>query len=204
MATLITDTRLEERLKEERRARGVDRHDEVWEGVYFMAPLPNNEHQEIVGRLVSIFEFVVGWPGLAKVFPGVNLAGLSENWEHDYRAPDIAVFRRDTQSRSCDTHWRGGADFVVEVTSPGDRSREKIPFYDSIGVRELLIIDRKPWTLELYRHQAGRLEIGGRSSPNDGEILVSQLLPLRFRLLAGEPRPGIEVVYVANDQTWTV
>ena len=38
-----------------------------------MMPLPNDEHQSIVSRLTSILEDVIGWPGLGKVRPGVNV-----------------------------------------------------------------------------------------------------------------------------------
>ncbi len=48
---LIEDPRLEKELIAQRQAWGADHHDEVWEGVYFMAPLPNNEHQELVYNL---------------------------------------------------------------------------------------------------------------------------------------------------------
>jgi Uma2 family endonuclease len=199
MAALVTEPNLEQR-----RAWGADRHDEVWEGVYVMAPLPNNEHQEIVGQLVAILEFLVGWPGLAKVFPGVNLAGLTEDWEHDYRAPDVVVFLKDTLAQSCDTHWRGGADLVVEVLSVGDRGREKIPFYSRIGVRELLIIDRHPWSLELYRRQGNRLELFGRSDLDHHAALTSETVPLQFRLVAGSPRPRVQVTHVDRGQTWMI
>lgn len=43
MATMIHDRLLEERLHNERAATGADRYDEIWEGVYMMAPMPNNE-----------------------------------------------------------------------------------------------------------------------------------------------------------------
>ena len=197
MATLVTDPNLEQR-----RAWGADHHDEVWEGGYVMAPLPNNEHQEIVGQLVAILEFLVGWPGLAKVFPGVNLAGLAEDWEHDYRAP--VVFLNDTRAQSCDTHWRGGADLVVEVLSVGDRGREKIPFYGRIGVRELLIIDRHPWSLELYRLQGNRLELSRKSDLSHPVTLTSETVPLQFRLIAGSPRPRVQVTHVDHGQTWMI
>ena len=36
----------------------------------------------------------------------------------------------------------GGPDFLVEVASPGDRSLDKLAFYEGIGVRELLMVDR--------------------------------------------------------------
>jgi Uma2 family endonuclease len=204
MATLIIDAELEDRLTAQRRAWGADHHDEVWEGVYVMAPLPNDEHQELVADLLSIFQEVIKRPGLGTVRPGVNLAGDTENWRDDFRCPDVVVFLRDTKARNCDTHWRGGADFVVEIVSPGDRSLEKIPFYGRIGVRELLVIDRQPWRLELYRQQGGRLEKVAESGSVANDICTSAVIPLRFRLVPGEPRPRIEVTHVETGQCWTI
>jgi len=67
MATLIKNPELEERLRAERRASGAFRWDEVWEGVYVMAPLPNDEHQFFQQRLGTIFDIVLGLPGHAEV-----------------------------------------------------------------------------------------------------------------------------------------
>ena len=36
-----------------------------------------------------------------------------------------------------DAFWTGAADFIIEITSPRDRTYEKIPFYSRIGVREV-------------------------------------------------------------------
>ena len=47
------------------------------------------------------------------------------------------------------------------IVSRDDHSREKISFYEKVGVRELLIIDRDPWQLELFRLASGRLESAG-------------------------------------------
>ena len=204
MPALITDLRLEKRLIDERRAWGADHHDETWEGVYVMTPLPNNEHQQIVFRLASVLDAAVGGEGLGDVLPGVNLAGWTDDWERDYRCPDVVVFVQGTKAQNCDTHWRGGADLVVEITSPGDQTREKVAFYARIGVRELLIVDRRPWTLELYRQQGGRLEKIGDSTPAAGELLASTVVPLRFRLVPGQPRPRIEVTHVEIGRQWLV
>jgi hypothetical protein len=45
MTALIADPGVAERIIAERRARGWDREDEVWEGVYIVMPDPNVEHQ---------------------------------------------------------------------------------------------------------------------------------------------------------------
>ena len=183
MTMLIEDPRLEEELKARRKAWGSDHHDEVWQGVYFMAPLPNDEHQELVYGFTVILGAVIVNAGLGKVRPGVNLAGSDEDWERDYRAPDVVAFLNSTAAVNHDTFSTGAADFVVEITSPGDRTYEKIPFY-SPGVRELLVVNRQTWTLELYRHQAGGLERIGqwrrrraRSSPAASYRFASGCFP---------------------------
>ena len=204
MTTLVTDPWLEERLKAERKAIGADRYDEVWEGVHMMTPMPNNEHQEIVVRLASVLQEIVGWPGLAEVFPGVNLSDRVEDWEHNYRVPDVAVFLRDGSAENCGTHWRGGADLLVEITSPDDRTREKIPFYSSLGVVELLLLDRQSWTLELHRREKDQLRKVGQSSVDGGEVLASSAVPLTFQLVSGDPRPQIKVTHVDSGRQWMV
>ena len=45
MTALINDPKLEEKLIAKRQAAGADKFDEVWDGVYVMSPLANDEHQ---------------------------------------------------------------------------------------------------------------------------------------------------------------
>ena len=100
-------------------------------------------------------------------------------------------------------YWLGGPDFAVEVISRHDRSRKKFDFYAKVGVRELLLVDRKPWALELYRLQDGKLALVGKSDLDHPEILASEVLPLSFRLVAGNPRPRIEVAHADGIQRWS-
>ncbi len=204
MAMLITDTELVERLKAERKAARADRYDEVWDGVSVMAPLPTNEHQELVGKLTTVLEIAVGWPELGKVFPGANVSDRTEGWEQNFRCPNVAVFLNDTRAKNCGTHWYGGPDFAIEIVSPDDRSREKFDFYAAVGVRELLLIDRDPWKLGLYRLQGDRLAEAGESTLENAITLASEAVPLSWRLVSGEKRPRIEIVHTDGQQRWTV
>jgi len=204
MATLITDPVWEEQLRLEREQSGADRYDEVWEGVYVMTPIANDEHQQIVVRLAAILQDILGWPGLGEVRPGINLSDRLDDWKSDYRAPDIAVFLPGGKAENCGTHWRGAADFLAEITSAGDRTHEKIPFYSRLGVRELLVVDRSTWTLELYRWRAGGLKRVGKSSLDKPDLLRSKVVPLRFRLVAGAARPNIEVTHAESGRSWLV
>jgi Uma2 family endonuclease len=103
-----------------------------------------------------------------------------------------------------DTHWFGGPDFAVEVVSAYDHSREKLPFYATVGVRELLLVYRKPWRLELYRLGDGALGLAGTSDLSSPALLTSTVLPLSFRLTAGSPRPRIEATRPQDQRTWIV
>jgi len=202
MVMLVTDPYIEEQLIAERRAAGIDHHDEVWEGVYVVSPNPNNEHQALIRRLTTAFDVSVDMPGLGQSFPGANVSDRDTDWEQNYRIPDLAVFLAGNPAQNRETHWFGGPDFAIEVVSSGDRSRSKLDFYSTIGVRELLIIDRAPWALELYRLQRERLQFVGRSTIDEMLPLGSQVVPLTFRLVPGGARPRIEITHQDGVQHW--
>jgi Uma2 family endonuclease len=204
MAMFIENPRLEDELKAQRQEWGVDQHDEVWEGVYFMAPAPNDDHQDVVLEFAAILREVISLTRLGKVRPGINLAGSVENWKEDYRVPDVVAFLNDTTAVNHGAFWTGAADFVIEITSPGDRAYDKIPFYSRLGVRELLIFDRQKKTLELYRHRDGELSKIGESTLARPDGVLSNIVPLDFRLIPGEPRPKVEIRHTTSAEQWVV
>jgi Uma2 family endonuclease len=202
MAILVLDPHVENQVLAARIGSDGDQYDEMWEGVYIVTPLPNDEHQEIVSELDFILQETVGQARLGKVRPGVNLSDRDKGWEQNYREPDVAVFLRDGRAINHGTHWQGAADFLVEIISPGERTREKIPFYSSIGVIELLVIDRDPWSLELYRHENGQLTKVGQSTLAAPDVLESRTIGLTFQLLPGEARPQIRATHPASGRQW--
>jgi Uma2 family endonuclease len=203
MPMLVSDPIVETRLKAEREASGADRWDEVWEGTYMMAPLPNNEHQELQLEIaIVLHQATAGMQ--ARVFPGVNVSDRVKGWEHNYRCPDVVVYLPNTTSRSYGTHWVGGPDLAVEIISPGDRTREKLAFYGTVNTRELLILDRDPWSLEVIHFPDGKGTMTARATPANGVNLSSTVLPLTFRLEPGQPRPRIVVTHRDTAQTWTI
>lgn len=191
------------RLPRKRRSSGGDRLDEVWNGVYVMSPPADNEHQALSGILASIFLQVLGHNEDVKIFPGCNLSDRSDDWTQNYRCPDVAVFLPGNPAEDRGTHWLGGPDFAVEILSPYDRARKKFDFHAKVGVRELLFVCRRPWSLELYRPAGQGWNLVGKSLPTpDSLLLASEVLPLKFRLIPGERRPRIEVVGRQEDQHW--
>ncbi|MCA9189417.1 MAG: Uma2 family endonuclease [Pirellulaceae bacterium] len=197
MATIIRDPILEQRIIADRVERGIDRYDEVWEGVYVMPPMLNDEHQMLVGRLTRILDEIIGDRKLGDVRPGVNISDRLDGWQQNYRVPDVAVFLNITKAVNHDSFWLGGPDFAIEIASPGDQVHDKIPFYSKVATRELLIIDRSPWQLELYRLQSrGKLALVGISTTDDKAGLFSELLAIQIRLLpeaTGAKRRQIQI-----------
>jgi Uma2 family endonuclease len=169
-----------------------------------MAPLANNEHQDLQSGLTSAVYAAVATPGLGRVQAGANVSDRVEGWLDNYRIPDVVAVLPGSAARDCDTHWCGGPDFCVEIASRYDRSRDKLAFYGSIGVRELLLIDRNPWELELYRLNGGRLELVGRSNATQDDRLASEVVPLSFRLSPAVPRPKIDVAHRDGKQSWMI
>jgi Uma2 family endonuclease len=200
---LIQDPEISRQLIRQRRARGIDQKDEVWEGVYIVSPEANNEHQDLTGLIYLALQVSVGFAGLGKVLPGANVSDRVEDWKKNYRCPDVVVFLNGTTATNKRTYWLGGPDFAVEIISRYDRSRKKLDFYAKVGVKELLLVDRKPWALELYRLQDGSLVLIGKSDLENPAVLASEVVPLSFQLAAGDPRPTIEMTHADGVQRWS-
>lgn len=204
MTTIIHDALVEERLKAERAASGADRNDEVWENVYMMSPMPNHEHQVLVGRFTRVLDEIVADAEAGDVVPGVNVSDRVAGWEANFRVPDVAVFLKTTRAVNHDQFWCGGPDFVVEIISPHDQTRQKLAFYGAIGTRELLVVDRDPWQLELYRHDGEALPLVATGLVCEERWIKSQVLGLMIRLQSGVDRPRIEVCHTASSRSWRI
>ncbi|MDQ6777962.1 MAG: Uma2 family endonuclease [Actinomycetota bacterium] len=133
MPTLILGTPPHEikELMERRRRAGLDRFDEVWEGVYHMVPAPSHAHGDLESQLHAILRPVARRAGL-KMTGQVNV-GESED---DFRVPDGALHQPGAGGI-----WHSTAALVLEILSPGDESWKKLPFYARHDVDEVLIVD---------------------------------------------------------------
>src|SRR6185312_8624088 len=98
-----------------------------WNGVYIMSPLANVEHQRIMSGLTIALGAALA--GRAEVFAGINVTDRRDDWEQNYRCPDVAVVFPGSIASDCGPYFLGGPDWVCEVASDYDRSREKFDFY---------------------------------------------------------------------------
>jgi len=161
-----------------RRAAGLDRYDEWWEGVYRIVTGPSPEHGELAAWLGGVLRPAARSKGM-KVAAPVNI-GVDKA---DCRVPDIGVYLPDTPRTS--PAFLATAVLVVELLSPGEVPRAKLDFYG--GVEEVLEVDvatgqarllfrpdeagaAEPWsersesrTLPGLQVVAGVVEVGGES-----------------------------------------
>ncbi len=165
---------VDERLLEDRRRRGADRWDEMWEGVLHMVPPPSDRHQEVAGELFLVLAGLAKARGLAARYEtGLFRPGVAD----DYRVPDQTYARPELLAhRGVD----GAADLVVEIRSPNDETDQKLPWYADLGVREVLVIDPKTLAIELHRD-------GGPVAPDADGGFRSEVLGARFESPAGGP-----------------
>jgi len=117
---------------ERRRAAGLDRLDEVWEGVLHMVPAPSLAHADIAQQLAEILGALARRAGLLPTMHEFNLGESEQN----YRVPDGGLHR----GRPSGT-WNSTAALVVEIVSSGDESWDKLPFYAAHRVDEILIVE---------------------------------------------------------------
>ncbi len=190
---LVRDTEILDRMIQERKRRGIDLYDEVWEGLYVMPSMPSLDHQKIVGMLSTILASAIEETALGDVYPGANVSDRKKAWKDNFRIPDVVVVLKNSRAVLCVTFIYLGPDFLVEIERPGDDTEEKVPFFSEIGVRELLIIHRDKRTLRLLRHDGQDLVEVKLSSLEGKQWLVSEVLPLAFRrtTVKGVPRTDV-------------
>jgi Uma2 family endonuclease len=201
---VIVEPDLVRKLKAEREASGLDRRDEVWDGVYVMSPAPNLEHQFFGQELWYVFRQLLPEIGGGIAYNVLNVSDRVEGWLQNYREPDVGVYLTTNPAIHCGTHMCGGPDFAVEILSDYDMARKKLDFYAKVNTRELLLLDRDPWSLELYRSIDGKLELVGISKPEKPETLTSAVLPLTLTLVLGESRPTLVLCWLDGGQVWRI
>ena len=177
---------------------------EVWEGVTVVAPGANDDHQTLAGRLYSACLVAIEDAGLGDVRPAINLSDRVEGWMQNYRIPDMSVFLNGSAAVCHDTHWVGGPDFAVEVISLGEKPKAKFGFYESIGTKELFVVHRNPWKLELFALDNGTLKLTSSSALSSVAACTSVALGLTFQLVEGTRRPRIAVAQPSTGRTWLV
>lgn len=100
------------------------------------------EHQLIADFLTAVITAFVQQHGLGQVISAPFQMRLLRTARG--REPDILFVAKESLHRLRDTHLEGGANLVVEITSPESLVRdreEKLAEYEMEGIREYWVID---------------------------------------------------------------
>jgi Uma2 family endonuclease len=184
MASMRAVARLSDAELADRRSKGLDRWDEVWEGVLRVTPAPTVEHQRIVDELIEFLRPLLRRTGRGALFSQINVFRETTQ-QPDFRIPDLTFVATGREHvLHADGIRREGPDAVIEVRSPDDETYEKLPFFAAIGVREVIVCDRDTKEPEVFRLRGSRYEAVERDAAG---WLHSLVLGVRLRRVALEP-----------------
>ncbi len=123
----------------QRRALGQDGRDEVWAGVYHVAPHEHSRNGSVAMSLVvALFE-----PARRAGLTPLGSFNLGSG-PRDFRIPDLG-WRRGP----ADALYVPDAAMVVEVLSPDDESWAKLGFYAAHAVDEVWMVDPLARTVQI-------------------------------------------------------
>jgi Uma2 family endonuclease len=84
----------------------------------------------------------------------INVTDREHGWKENHRCPDGAVILVGNPGRwigKRQAAFLGGPDMAVEILSEDDPTYQKLDFYKSRGVREVLVVDPDTGEPELWR-----------------------------------------------------
>lgn len=156
MTALLMTGDQAEALIAQRRAAGMDARDEMWEGVYHVAPYASNRHSFVEIELAVLLRPLAMVAGLVLAGP-LNIGQLDGN----YRIPDLTVSdpNLDLSAASVES-----VRVAVEVLSPHDETFEKFSFYAAHHVDEILVADPDARTVQCWRLTGGSYLSADRST----------------------------------------
>ena len=140
-----------------------NRH-EVIDGLHYMNPAPNPNHQSISKYLQHYLFTQIELEGLGKVFDAPIDVQFGD---HDIVQPDLIVILNDGKAKITDTRVMGPPDLVVEILSRSTAKNDftiKRRLYEQSGVREYWIVDPDAQRIETYLLQEGKFAENGSAT----------------------------------------
>lgn len=165
---------------DERRSKGLDKSDEMWEGELHMVPPPLEAHQEVGAELFLVLAPLAKMHGLVPRYGPTGL--FRPGHDDDWRVPDQVYARPELRS---ERGIEGAASLVVEILSPHDETYRKLDWYASVGVEEVLVVDPSTRGVELFANRDGRMIPADPAA--DGALHIAAL-GLRVQAVDGKLR----------------
>ncbi len=173
----------------DRERMGGGRRDEVWDGVLHMVPEPTLTHTDFEFELRTALRPIAARRGLRdhQQAPIRDPAGGCKN----YRKPDVCIVAPDQEN---DAAVDGAAVIAIEVLSPNDESRDKLPFYASRGVQEVWLIHPRTRVVEVFTLVGTSYE----AVPAIRGIIAAPALGITLEVIEGPKLRIRDAEYVAD------
>jgi Uma2 family endonuclease len=146
---------------------------EFSDGFVELLPMPTDEHQSILKRLLMAFDAFIAPRGGEVLFAPLRLRIR----EGKYREPDLLLLLSANDPRREDRYWLG-ADLVVEIISSDDKKRDTVDKpvdYAEAQVDEYWIVDPESEVIAVLKLTGDKYTEVGRYAR--GELATSALLP---------------------------
>ncbi len=155
-------------------SEGTNRLVELSRGQLEVLPMPDELHQRILIRLLDLLRAIVEPRGIVLVAPmRLRLA------PGQIREPDLLLLLDRSDPRRDRSCWNG-ADLVVEILSPSNRSHDlvtKREEYAIAGIAEYWIVDPKLERLQVLRRSADDASYRLHATYQPGDLAASPTLP---------------------------
>ncbi len=180
---------------EERARKGLDRFDEMWEGVLHIVPAAGLVHQQLAGKLHGFLGSRLGARGIEVLYETeVHRPGSGGQ---DYRIPDMVFFTASRTDLLTKRGLEGAPLAVLEIRSPYDETYEKFDFWANLGLPEIIVLHPELRTAEVYR-LAGTRYLA--TSADDRGRVHAASIDVRFSTIAGDsPRLRVECAGDASE-----
>ena len=172
---MATSSHFDARLTYDDLARMPDdgmRH-EIIDGVHYVTPAPVLRHQRLVARMLTAIANHLEAHPIGEVL-GAPLDVVFTRW--DVVEPDLLLVTDDQRSIVTEPNIQGAPALVVEVLSPGTKTRDlgvKKDLFDRGGVREYWIVDPKENTVTMYRRRSEGSLARFQSLPEDANAITT-------------------------------
>ncbi|HEY0142771.1 MAG TPA: Uma2 family endonuclease [Thermoanaerobaculia bacterium] len=150
---------------------------EIIDGELVLNPTPVFRHQRILGNLFFALElhFRSHGGGLVVVAPFDVVLSPHQMYE-----PDLLIVLDEHRSIVTEKNVTGAPDLVVEILSPGTRSRDekvKRANYERYGVSEYWLVDPEDEVVMIDRRVGGAFVRAAVLEYEKGDTLATPLIP---------------------------
>jgi Uma2 family endonuclease len=128
---------------------------EIIGGDHYVTPSPATRHQRISRNLLYLIQSYLETHPIGEIFSAPFDVLLSER---DVVVPDLIYLSNERAHFLTAKNLQGPPDLVVEIISPGTRSRDrelKRALYGRVGAQEYWLVDPEQDAVDVYRSPGG-------------------------------------------------